>query len=111
MADLASSTGAVETCPRCATPLSPGTSSCSRCHLALRCPACGTDYRDPKNDRFCADCGQRVVRQERDYLRRDTTSPLGPQPAEPSSGVRSALAATARGVAEAAIGQLGRLDE
>ena len=53
-----------DACPRCGAGTRLGTSECSRCHLQFECRSCGAFYENPADDRFCTECGERVVQPE-----------------------------------------------
>ena len=48
-------------CPRCDQTITAGAAQCKRCGLDLECPACSARYIHPAEDRFCAECGDRIV--------------------------------------------------
>lgn len=108
---------AADCCPRCGSPRH-GNDQCHSCGLEFTCHSCGAAYESPLADRFCAECGERVVRHEIDP---DAVRPkrAGARPAagadhqdppapEPVGALRSA-AGRARELAGAATLAGGRL--
>lgn len=94
-----------ESCPRCGSAREDGP-NCPSCGLEFACHACGSAYENPLTDRFCAECGERMTRQEIDA---DVGFDTAAEPKAVAEPPGSALRAKARGVAEAASAASGRL--
>ncbi len=78
-------------CPRCDAAVERGASQCERCRLDLACPACSAPYINPTEDRFCAECGDRIVQPAE-----PAPQPAGAPPPVDGSQPSETLAADSR---------------